>query len=75
MSQPDIVVVEADLPVGRSRTEAAASVWRRLSSNPLTLAGMVITVVIVTLGVLAPWIAPHDYAKQDLLDSFVPAKS
>ena len=69
MSQPDIVVVEADLPVGRSRTQAAASVWRRLASNPLTVAGMVITVVIVALGILAPWIAPHDPAEQDLLES------
>jgi peptide/nickel transport system permease protein len=72
VSQPDIVVVEADLPIGRSRTQAAASVWRRLASNPLTLAGMVITVVIVGLGILAPWIAPHDPARQDLLNSFVP---
>jgi peptide/nickel transport system permease protein len=72
VSQPDIVVAEADLPIGRSRTQAAASVWRRLASNPLTLAGMLITVVIVALGILAPWIAPHDPARQDLLNSFVP---
>ena len=72
MATPDLVVAEADLPVGISRTQAAAGVWRRLASNPLTLAGMVITVVLVTLGILAPWIAPHDYAEQDLLNSLAP---
>ena len=72
MSTPELVVAESDLPVGRSRTQAAASVWRRLASNPLTLIGMVITVVLLTLGILAPWIAPHDDAQQDLLNSFAP---
>ena len=33
---------------------------------------MLITLVLVTLGILAPWIAPHDYAQQDLLNSFAP---
>jgi ABC-type dipeptide/oligopeptide/nickel transport system permease subunit len=49
-----------------------AGVWQRLASNPLVLVGTVITVVIVTLGILAPWISPHDYAQQDLLNSFAP---
>ena len=31
-----------------------------------------ITVVIVSLGILAPWISPDDYAKQDLLNSLEP---
>ena len=34
-----------------------------------------ITVVIVTLGILAPWISPDDYAKQDLLNSLEPPLS
>ena len=72
MSVPDIAVAEGDLPAGRSRAETAAGVWRRLTSNPLVLVGTVITVVLVSLGILAPWIAPHDYAQQDLLNSFAP---
>jgi peptide/nickel transport system permease protein len=75
VSTPDLVVSESDLPVGRSRTQAAASLWRRLASNPLTLIGMILTIVLVTLGLLAPWIAPHDYAEQDLLNSFLPPLS
>ena len=72
MATPDLFVAEADLPVGRSRAQTAAGVSRRLASNPLTLVGMVITLVLVTLGVFAPWIAPHDYSQQDLLNSFAP---
>ena len=72
MAAPELVVAESDLPVGKSRTEAAAGVWRRLASNPLTVLGMLVTLVLVLLGILAPWIAPHDYAQQDLLNSFAP---
>jgi peptide/nickel transport system permease protein len=72
MSAPDIIVAEGDLPVARSRAETAAGVWRRVASNPLVLVGTVITVVLVSLGILAPWIAPHDYAQQDLLNSLDP---
>ena len=72
MSAGELIVAEADLPVGLTRTQAAAGLWRRLATNPVTLAGMVITVVLVTLGILAPWIAPHDYAEQDLLNSLAP---
>jgi peptide/nickel transport system permease protein len=50
-------------------------VWRRLAANRLVLIGTVITIVIVTLGILAPWISPHDYAKQDLLNSLEPPLS
>jgi len=50
-------------------------VWRRLAANRLVLLGTVITVVIVTLGILAPWISPDDYAQQDLLNSLEPPLS
>ncbi len=72
MTTPNVVVAESDLPVGRSRAQTAAGIWRRLASSPLTLVGMLITLVLVTLGVFAPLIAPHDYAQQDLLNSFAP---
>jgi peptide/nickel transport system permease protein len=72
MATPDLVAVEADLPLATSRAQAVAGVWRRLASNPLVLVGSLITVFIVFLGILAPWISPHDYAEQDLLASFAP---
>jgi peptide/nickel transport system permease protein len=36
------------------------------------LIGTVVTAVIVSLGLLAPWISPYDYTQQDLLNSFAP---
>ena len=66
------IVSERDIPYGTSRAQAAAGVWRRLSANRLVLVGTVITVVIVCLGILAPWISPADYTKQDLLNSLEP---
>ncbi|MDX6400663.1 MAG: peptide/nickel transport system permease protein, partial [Gaiellaceae bacterium] len=75
MATPDLIVAESDIPYATSRAAAAAGVWRRLSANRLVLLGTVITVVIVSLGILAPWISPHDYAKQDLLSSLEPPLS
>ena len=72
MSAPQLTVAEGDVPYGTSRAQAAAGVWRRLSANRLVLVGTVITVVIVCLGILAPWISPADYTKQDLLNSLEP---
>ena len=72
MSAPQLTVAEGDVPYGTSRAQAAAGVWRRLSANRLVLVGTVITVVIVCLGILAPWISPADYTKQDLLSSLEP---
>jgi len=72
VSAPQLTVAEGDVPYGTSRAQAAAGVWRRLSANRLVLVGTVITVVIVCLGILAPWISPADYTKQDLLSSLEP---
>jgi peptide/nickel transport system permease protein len=72
VATPDLIVAETDVPYSTSRAQTAVGVWRRLAANPLVLIGTVITVVIVSLGILAPWISPHDYARQDLLNSFAP---
>lgn len=72
MSVPQLSVGEGDAAYGESRTRVVVGIWRRLAANPLVLIGSTITIVIVTLGVLAPWISPHDYAQQDLLNSLAP---
>ncbi len=41
--------------------------WRRFKSNPLTLVGSAMIVALVLVAVVAPWIAPHDPLRQDLL--------
>jgi peptide/nickel transport system permease protein len=72
MSTPGLTVAETDVPYSTSRAQTAAGVWRRLAANRLVLIGTVITIVIVSLAILAPWISPDDYAKQDLLNSLEP---
>jgi peptide/nickel transport system permease protein len=46
--------------------------WRRFAFNPAALAGVLILLVVVSAAVLAPWVAPHDPAKQSLLRRFTP---
>jgi peptide/nickel transport system permease protein len=72
MSTPGLTVAETDVPYSTSRTQTAAGVWRRLAANRLVLIGTLVTFVIVMLGILAPWISPHDYTQQDLLNSLEP---
>src|SRR5262249_29483482 len=72
MSPPGLTVAETDVPYSTSRAQTAVGVWRRLAANRLVLIGTVVTFVIVMLGILAPWISPDDYTRQDLLHSLEP---
>jgi peptide/nickel transport system permease protein len=45
---------------------------RRFAFNPAALAGSLILLVMVSVAVAAPWVAPHDPAKQSLLRRFTP---
>jgi ABC-type dipeptide/oligopeptide/nickel transport system permease subunit len=49
-----------------------SGVWRKLGKNPLAVVGGVILLVVVGVAVAAPWIAPHDPAKQSLIRRFTP---
>ena len=40
--------------------------WRRLLANKAAVGGGVILCVLITLAMLAPWIAPHSYSYQNL---------
>jgi len=46
--------------------------WRKLARNPLALVGGVILLVVVGAAVAAPWVAPHDPARQSLIRRFSP---
>ncbi|MBR0657705.1 ABC transporter permease [Neoroseomonas oryzicola] len=50
--------------------------WRKAlgkaRSNPTTLVGAVICLVILLAAILAPWIAPHDPAEQDIISRLAP---
>lgn len=57
-------------------TVPRASAWRKAfakaRSNPTTLAGAVICLLILAAAILAPWIAPHDPAEQDIINRLAP---
>ena len=55
-------LVGAPPAVGRPR-----AAWRRLSRNKLALAGSLVALAYVVVGVVGPYVVAHDYAKQDLL--------
>jgi ABC-type dipeptide/oligopeptide/nickel transport system permease subunit len=46
--------------------------WRKITRNPLALIGGVILAIVVSAAIAAPWVAPHDPAKQSLLRRFTP---
>ena len=47
-------------------------VWRKLARNPVALLGAAILLVVIGAAVTAPWVAPHDPAKQSLIHRFTP---
>jgi len=40
-------------------------VWKRLKKNHLAMIGMFVILAIIVTAIIAPWIIPYDYAKQD----------
>jgi peptide/nickel transport system permease protein len=46
--------------------------WFRLSRNRLALAGCLVAIVYVLLGLIGPSFAPYDYAKQNLMQANLP---
>jgi len=57
--------------IGRGRAEPSRA-WRKLFRNPVTLVGVAILALVVGAAVAAPWVAPHDPAKQTLIRRFTP---
>jgi peptide/nickel transport system permease protein len=64
------------LPVVRQAEEperrAMSRVRRKLVRSPLALAGALVLAVVIGAAVAAPYVAPHDPAKQSLLRRFTP---
>ena len=46
--------------------------WRRFIRNPAALLGALVLAVVVCTAIFAPWVAPHDPAKQNLIRRFSP---
>ena len=64
---PPTVTVPVPLPdLDRSRA------WRKLARNPAAIAGALILLVVIGAAVAAPYVAPHDPARQSLIRRFTP---
>jgi ABC-type dipeptide/oligopeptide/nickel transport system permease subunit len=58
--------------VASATASRGSRAWRRFALNPATLVGMLILLVVAGAALAAPWVAPHDPAKQSLLRRFTP---
>jgi peptide/nickel transport system permease protein len=64
---PPTVAVSSALPDSyRSRA------WRKLARNPAAIAGALILLMVIGAAVAAPYVAPHDPARQSLIRRFTP---
>lgn len=64
---PATVVVPSGLPdIDRSRA------WRKLARNPAAMVGGLILLMVIGAALAAPYVAPHDPARQSLIRRFTP---
>ena len=54
------------------RPASGSRAWRKFARNPAALTGALILLVVVGAALSAPWITPHDPAKQSLIRRFSP---
>ncbi len=67
--------VAAELRLIRTLPEQrhpAVRFLHELQRHRMALFGAIVTLTLMLLGLLAPWLATHDYAKQNLLEAFQP---
>jgi ABC-type dipeptide/oligopeptide/nickel transport system permease subunit len=65
---PSTVALQERVTVAAERSRT----WRKLARNPAALAGAVILLVVIGAAVFAPYVAPHDPARQSLIRRFTP---
>jgi peptide/nickel transport system permease protein len=66
LAPPTPVVPAALADIDRSRA------WRKLVRNPGAIAGVLILLTVIVAAVAAPYVAPHDPARQSLIRRFTP---
>ncbi len=66
---------EAAAAAGGRSPAGPARLWPRLLRSPLTLTGLVITLVFLVLAVIGPWIAPYDPSQVSDAASAAPSLS
>ncbi|AEI44022.1 oligopeptide ABC transporter permease [Paenibacillus mucilaginosus] len=60
------------VPPGAAPSKKENRAWARFKRNKMAMASLVIMIILVLLALLAPVIAPHDPAEQDLLNRLKP---
>ncbi|WP_426446653.1 oligopeptide ABC transporter permease [Paenibacillus sp. S-38] len=60
------------VPPGAAPSKKENRAWARFKRNKMAMASLVIMIVLILLALLAPVIAPHDPAEQDLLNRLKP---
>ncbi len=56
----------------KRRTGQIQDVFLRLARNKAAMLGLFILLVMILCAIFAPFVAPYNYAKQDLINSYVP---
>jgi peptide/nickel transport system permease protein len=57
---------------GVEPTVERSRIWRKFVRNPAAIAGAAVLLLVVGAAVFAPWVAPHDPARQSLIRRFTP---
>src|SRR6185436_8567375 len=55
-----------------AHSRSGSRAWRRFARNPASIVGTLILAIVIGAALAAPWVAPHDPAKQSLLRRFTP---
>lgn len=66
LAPPTVNVRSTLADLDRSRS------WRKLARNPAAIAGALILLMVIGAAVAAPYVAPHDPARQSLIRRFTP---
>ncbi len=54
------------------RSDEGSRTWRKLARNPAAIAGAVILLAVIGAALFAPYVSPHDPARQSLIRRFTP---
>jgi peptide/nickel transport system permease protein len=68
----DVKWEEFDAQTSGGAAPRFGEIWHRLAANPLALIGSFIVLAFILLGILGPWIAPHSYSDQSLVERLEP---
>ncbi len=60
-----------DYPQAPARARGSRA-WRRFALNPAAITGALILFTVIGTALAAPWVAPHDPARQSLIRRFTP---